>query len=138
MASYTGQGQLLTSCVETDSPTDKYFPVADTSGNIYKLSASNLKNLMAQLIEANTPLIQSGQVAITPTEADIPTGKDITFDTPFASAPDVVACSMGSVPGKSVTGVSVTNITTTGCTIYVCRANTNATSIKWIAVGERA
>lgn len=79
---------------------------------------------------------QSGYVDITPSAANTPTGKSITFPYAFKSAPKVALGLRSTVPGANyVSGVAVSNESTTGCTIYVTRNNTTSTRVHWIAAG---
>lgn len=75
-----------------------------------------------------------GSTSVTPSAANTPTKKSITFGKTFTSPPIVTATALSTVPGTRVTGVGVDNITTTGCDIYVTRTNTTATTIEWIAM----
>ena len=80
------------------------------------------------------PNIQRGSVNITPSAANTPTGKAITFPKEFAGSPTVVTNALSTVPGTYVTGTSATSVSKTGCTIYLTRANLDSTSVTWIAV----
>lgn len=80
------------------------------------------------------PQVQRGSVLITPSAANTPTGKAVTFDESFSAAPTVTATARSVVPGTQVTGVGVTGESTTGVTVYLTRTNTNQTSVGWIAV----
>lgn len=79
--------------------------------------------------------VQMGYVDVTPSAANTPTSKTITFPYAFTSAPKVALGLRATVPGTQVTGVSVASESTTGCTIYVTRTNTTSTRVHWIAAG---
>lgn len=78
---------------------------------------------------------QSGYVDVTPSAANTPTSKTITFPYAFTSAPKVALGLRATVPGTQVTGVSLGSESTTGCTIYVTRTNTTSTRVHWVATG---
>lgn len=77
-----------------------------------------------------------GKVSITPSAANTPTGKAITFNTSFSSTPVVVTSADSSVPGTTVLGTGASGKSKTGCTVYVTRKNTTNTNIEWIAMQE--
>lgn len=80
------------------------------------------------------PEIQHGNVSITPSAANTPTSKIVTFDKEFSASPNIVASAHTSVPGTIVLGVGTTNRSTTGCNILVTRINTTETTVNWIAI----
>ena len=80
------------------------------------------------------PEIQHGNVSITPSAANTPTAKVVTFAKEFSGSPDIVASAHTSVPGATVLGVGTADRSSTGCTIYVTRTNTTATTVNWVAV----
>ena len=80
------------------------------------------------------PEIQHGNVSITPSAANTPTSKAVTFEKEFSSNPDIIANGHTSVPGSTLLGVGTASRSTTGCTIWVTRTNTTATTVNWIAV----
>lgn len=88
--------------------------------NTYSLTAGN---------------IDCGSVSITPSAANTPTSKSVSFGKTFPSAPQVVVTPESSVAGTTLTGWAVTNITTTGFTAWVTRGNTTSTTLHWIAIG---
>lgn len=76
----------------------------------------------------------SGRESVTPSAANTPTAKTVTFPAGrFTTAPNVVVAAETTVPGTQVTGVGFDNVTTTGFTIYVTRTNTTATIVQWTA-----
>lgn len=80
--------------------------------------------------------VARGQVAITPTAANTPTGVTVTFPTGlFSTAPTPSVVALTGAPGTVVTGVSALNVTTTSMTIYLTRTNTTQTSVAWAAFG---
>ncbi|MCD8146006.1 MAG: hypothetical protein LUD84_01805 [Clostridiales bacterium] len=80
------------------------------------------------------PEIQQGYVSITPSEANKPTGTEITFDREFSGTPRVYTQARTSVPGTGVLGTGVSDVTSTGATIYVTRTSTTTTGVNWLAV----
>lgn len=80
------------------------------------------------------PEIQHGNVSITPSAANTPTSKAVTFSKEFSSNPDIIANGHTSVPGSTLLGVGTASRSTTGCTIWVTRTNTTATTVNWIAI----
>lgn len=83
---------------------------------------------------SDNALFAHGSTTITPSAANTPTKKSITFSPAFKSTPNVVVTAQTTVPGTVVTGVGVSNISTTGCDIYVTRTNTTSTVVQWIAM----
>lgn len=81
-------------------------------------------------------LCQIGTVSITPSAANTPTGKAVTFPYAFTASPAVVVSPLSTVPGTTVKGWGQSNVTTTGFTAYVTRSNTTATVLHWIACGQ--
>lgn len=79
------------------------------------------------------PVVQYGSVSITPSAANTPTSKEVTFAKAFAAMPTVVATAASSVVGTVVLGVGVSNVTKTGFTIWITRTNTTSTGINWVA-----
>lgn len=79
------------------------------------------------------PEIQHGNISISPSAANTPTSKIVTFKQEFTGNPDIVVSAHTSVPGTTVLGVGTANRDTTGCTIWVTRTNTTDTTINWIA-----
>lgn len=79
------------------------------------------------------PEVQHGNVKITPSAANTPTAKVITFAKEFSGSPDIVVSPHTSVPGTTLLGVGTAERSSTDCTIYVTRTNTTETTINWIA-----
>jgi hypothetical protein len=80
-------------------------------------------------------VLQTGTVTITPSSANTPTSLAVTFPTAFVSAPSaVVLTPVDDKVGGQVTGWSATSITATGFLAWVCRTNTTATVLQWVAV----
>lgn len=80
------------------------------------------------------PEIQSGIVTITPSAANTPTSKIVTFGKEFSGSPVMTASPHTSVPGTTVLGVGTASRSTTGFTMWLTRTNTTDTNINWIAV----
>ena len=80
------------------------------------------------------PEIQKGSVAITPSAANTPTAKVVTFDKTFSGTPAVVTNPLTTVPGTYVTGVCAASPSETQATIYLTRTNVSAISVQWIAI----
>lgn len=77
--------------------------------------------------------IVTGSVTITPSAANTPTGKAVTW-TEMAGVPKVTVTPVTGVPGTQVTGVGIASIEKTGCTIYLTRTNTSNTGVHYIAI----
>ena len=77
--------------------------------------------------------VQSGDVYITPSSPDVPTGEYISFPE-FKNKPIVVATPNTTVPGKTVQGVGITNVTNDSARLWLTRSNTTPTLVSWIAV----
>lgn len=80
------------------------------------------------------PEIQKGSVSITPSAANTPTAKIVTFSKEFSGTPSVVTNPLTGAPGTVVTGCCAANPSTTQVTIYLTRTNVTGTGIQWIAV----
>lgn len=80
------------------------------------------------------PEIQKGSVSITPSAANTPTAKIVTFDKAFSGTPAVVANPLTTVLGTYVTGACAANPSETQVTIYLTRTNVSATGVQWIAI----
>lgn len=74
----------------------------------------------------------SETITITPTAANVPTGKAVAWNT-LNRLPDVLVTAGTSVPGTGVLGVGFGGRTTTGCTIYLTRNNTTETYVSYFA-----
>ncbi len=81
-------------------------------------------------------MIATGYVVITPSAANTPTYKTISFGKTFPVVPNVVVTPNSTVAGTTVTGWAVTDVTTTGCKIWVTRGNTTDVGIHWIAIAD--
>lgn len=79
---------------------------------------------------------QSGSTSITPSAANTPTSKALTFTTPFQSTPIVSLCPETTVIGSQVIGWGVTEVTKAGFKAWICRTNTTNTTVRWIALGK--
>ena len=80
------------------------------------------------------PEIQHGRISITPSAANTPTTKIVTFSKEFSGMPTVVTTPLSGVPGTTVLGTSAADPSATQVNIYLTRANTTSTSVQWIAV----
>ncbi len=87
---------------------------------------------------SNGLLIQWGETSITPTAANTPTSKTVSFSTTYTDNPIVMVTMLSTAPGTSVTGVAAGSISTTGFNAYVTRTNTTSTTVMWLAIGYRA
>lgn len=107
------------------------------------LTSSSLSGYATQTWVRNNALtgkIVGGGVTITPSAANTPTSKYVSYS--FGSTPNVVACPQTSVPGSKnddgnsstrVLGVGVTSISSSGCYIWINRTNTTATIVQYLA-----
>lgn len=77
--------------------------------------------------------VVSDNVSITPSAANTPTSKAVTWSA-MDGTPVVVTSANTSVPGTSVTGTGSTSISSTGATIWLTRNNTNNTTVNYIAI----
>ena len=80
------------------------------------------------------PEIQHGIVKITPTEANTPTSKIVTFSKTFSSDPDVIVTPWTAGPYTYVKGVGAYGVSTTQFTACLARKDLQETSLYWIAV----
>lgn len=76
--------------------------------------------------------IVSGTVTITPSAANTPTAKVVSWD--LRSTPAVSATPVTTVPGTAVLGIGIKDPTVSGCTFYVTRKNTTGTVIAYTAI----
>ena len=84
---------------------------------------------------SNGLLIQWGAEAITPSAANTPTAKAVTFETEYDSVPMVLTTAHTTVMGTSVTGCAAAEVTTKGFDAYITRSNTTNTTCGWVAIG---
>lgn len=94
-----------------------------------RLTASDM-----YLGEFHIPEMLHGNINITPSAANTPTSKVVTFSKEFSGNPDVVATGHTSVPGTTLLGIGVASHSTTDCTIWLTRTNTTDTTVSWIAM----
>jgi hypothetical protein len=87
---------------------------------------------------SNGLLIQWGETSVTPTAANTPTSKTVSFSTTYTDNPIVMVTMLSTAPGISVTGVAAGSISTTGFNAYVTRTNTTSTTVMWLAIGYKA
>ena len=87
---------------------------------------------------SNGLLIQWGETSVTPTAANTPTSKAVSFSTSYTDNPIVMVTMLSTAPGTSVTGVAAGNISTTSFNAYVTRTNTTSTTVMWVAIGYKA
>ena len=80
------------------------------------------------------PEIQHGRISITPSAANTPTTKIVTFNKAFSGTPTVTTTPLSGVPGTTVLGTSAADPSATQVNIYLTRSNTTSTSVQWIAV----
>lgn len=84
---------------------------------------------------SNGLLIQWGAEAITPSAANTPTAKAVTFETEYDSVPMVLTTAHTTVMGTSVTGCAAAAVTTKGFDAYITRTNATNTTCGWVAIG---
>lgn len=77
--------------------------------------------------------IVHGDVLITPSAANTPTSKAVTWSA-MAGVPSIALGAYTGVPGTQVTGVGFNNPSETGCSIYGTRTNTNSFTVHYIAI----
>ena len=77
--------------------------------------------------------IAHGSVSITPSAANTPTSKAVTW-TAMSAVPSIVVTPYTGVPGTQVTGCAVNNPSKTGCSIVATRTNTSAFTVYYIAI----
>ncbi len=77
-----------------------------------------------------------GRISITPSAANTPTTKTITFPKKFSLNPAVIVNPQTGVPGTYVTGCSSSSTTTSSAKINITRKDTTSTSIDWFAIGQ--
>ena len=95
-------------------------------------------NASKQLIDFKFPIcpsnMRTGTVAITPTAANTPTSKAITWDE-MDNAPNVITTGVCTgVPGTTVLGTGWTGRSTTGLTLVITRTNTGTTYVSYMAM----
>jgi hypothetical protein len=91
---------------------------------------ANLLNQGASGMSAQVGTASVSAVANTPTSATV------TFPTPFASTPTVVATPSGTAPASDLLATAVTEVESTGFKVWITRPTTAATSANWIALGR--
>ena len=81
------------------------------------------------------PLIEVGDVTISPTAANTPTSATVNFANAFSTVPHVVATPYTTLPGTKVLGVGISTVTVNGFDLYLTRTNTDSTKVHWAAIG---
>ena len=93
------------------------------------------------MIQSTTPVgvvdIRAGTTTITPSAANTPTSKVISFAPMQGNQFYGSATAHTTVPGTSVTGVAVTEVTSSSVRVWVTRSNTTDTNIHWAVFGVR-
>lgn len=77
--------------------------------------------------------IVHGAVTITPSAANTPTSKAVTWPA-MAGVPHIALGAYTGAPGTQVTGVAFSYPSATGCQIFVTRTNTGAFATHYIAI----
>ena len=81
------------------------------------------------------PEIQHGEIEITPSAANTPTEKEVTFEKSFSGVPHIIITPYTSAPGTTVLSASVSGTPTeTGFTACLTRSNTTVTTLVWVAI----
>ncbi|TXS55237.1 hypothetical protein [Streptomyces sp. t39] len=81
--------------------------------------------------------IAVGTTTVTPSAANIPTSFMVTGLNVRGSNLRAYVTAATAVPGGAgVTGVGATNVTSGGFTLWVTRANTTATALYWMVIGQ--
>lgn len=100
-------------------------------------STAGWKSVYVADSQSDFPTIAAGHIKIKPTAnentqewIDFPAGR-------FDSAPAVVVTASSVVMGTKVEGVAATDVTKDGFKANIRRTNTTATTLFWIAVGQR-
>lgn len=79
--------------------------------------------------------IAAGSVNITPSAANTPTGKAVSYGPLSGTNFFAFATPVTGVPGTTVTGVGVTSVTGSGMTVVLTRTNTTTTTVNWFVIG---
>jgi hypothetical protein len=83
-------------------------------------------------------LFQWGMTIITPTAANTPTAKTITYLFPFASTPAVFLTAIDKTPQQCDLSIQYVGIDTkTQASIVVSRTSTAMTQLSWLAIGRK-
>lgn len=104
--------------------------------NSYVYSNVYSKNFSRAMTNATFgyPVFLHGEVSITPSAANTPTGIAITFSKTFDGTPKLFTTAKSTVPGTFVLGTSASGVSQTGATIYVTRTSTTSTGVWWFAL----
>lgn len=83
-------------------------------------------------------LVQWGMTTITPSAANTPTSKTVTYKFPFATTPAVFLNVIDKTPQQCDVGVQYTGIDAkTEASIVLSRTGTTLTQISWLAIGKK-
>jgi hypothetical protein len=86
-------------------------------------------------LAAAQPVLQTGDVTITPSAPSTDTTEDVTFPDEFDTAPNVFLTANTSTVA-AIVGLTASGISTTGFTIHFLNsASTTARNIQWFAIG---
>jgi len=83
-------------------------------------------------------LTQFGRISITPSAANVPTAKTVTFPIVFTGVPFINITPISGTVGTQVLGWGVSSSSTTNFVAYLTRTNTTTTSLYWQAIGYKA
>jgi hypothetical protein len=84
----------------------------------------------------NARNIAYGSVSITPSAANTPTNVTVGGLNVAGSTFRAFTGANSSVPGTSILGTSASTVSSTGLTVWLTRANTTATTVWWMLIGE--
>ena len=102
------------------------------TGWIVKADTNNNVSIPSGTFSAPKSIVH-GRVTITPSAANTPTSKAVTWPA-MAGVPHIALGAYTSLPGTQVTGVAFSYPSATGCQIFVTRTNTGAFATHYIAI----
>ena len=103
-----------------------------SKGWIIKADSNNNVSVPNGTFSAPKSIVH-GAVSITPSAANTPTSKAVTWSA-MAGTPHIALGAYTGVPGTQVTGIGFNNPSATGCSIVVTRTNTSGFTVNYIAI----
>lgn len=103
-----------------------------SKGWIIKADSNNNVSVPNGTFSAPKSIVH-GAVSITPSAANTPTSKAVTWSA-MAGTPHIALGAYTGVPGTQVTGIGFNNPSATGCSIVITRTNTSGFTVNYIAI----
>lgn len=125
--------------VSTKDGIETAWPIYDMNDYEVGIESMELADGYGHIKYANGVLIQFGTVSITPSAANTVTSATVTFERSYKTRPQIFGALQSNVPHVISWGIGAGSTVAAGLVsmvIYMTRTNVNATSFRWMAIGE--